>query len=61
MNESYAKNFLSKMFARNYVFQTKIVPQDISASEKSIRIVQSNKLEIIELIICFIKEWLSGV
>ena len=61
MNESYATNFVSKMFPRNNFFRIKIVPQDISASGKSIRIARSDKHEIIELIICFRKEWMSGV
>ena len=61
MNGSYATNCVLKTFPRNKFFQTKIVPQDITASEKSIRIARSDKPEIIELIICFRKEWMSGV
>ena len=56
MNGSSATNCVSKTFPRNNFFQIKIVPQDISASEKSIRIARSDKLEIIELIICFRNE-----
>ena len=61
MNGSYATNCVSKTFPRINFFQIKIVRQDISVSEKSIRVAQSDKLEIFELIICFRKEWTSGV
>ena len=54
-------SFDTKTFPRNNFFQIKIVPQDIWASGKSIKIAQSYKLEVIELIICFRKEWMSGV